>query len=320
MATGWALGNIKIESIMKTKTVIFFFIFSIFFLQCHAQEKVKNDVQNLGIQGKVHSVKEIMYQALNKSGGIQKGKERENTFRTFNENLNINEEISYDSTETIWNRNIYKYDASGNLTEKTSFKRGGKLTSKSIINYDKNGNMIEQIWYDSDLKVSGSSTYKYDKSNKKILEKIFQPKNQLKSKTTFKYDTKGNKCEEIFYNAEGDTLSRNIFIYDLEILLSEIEYDASGAIFIRNTFQYDQVGNLIEIKGYNSNDKVVDHVLTKYDENNNVIESISYDTRVGWANYHKTYSYDYDEQHNWIKRISFQDEQPHTIWIREIKY
>ena len=99
--------------------------------------KKKTDLEDDNLNGKVKSVKEIEYNAIDKFGKIQKG-----------------EKSTYgDSKFTLYNKDGNKIkDSVGSLLSKDR--------NKIIYKYD-SGNRIEESWYKSDGSLEGKGIYKY---------------------------------------------------------------------------------------------------------------------------------------------------------------
>ena len=143
-------------------------------VSCNQSEK-KNDLTEENLKGKVKSITENTYEAVDKFGQIEKGDvlvdssavyTDDGHFKIYNEKGNKIEENYYNSNGSLIYKNTYKYDEKGNKIEENYYNSNGRLYSKTTYKYDEKGNMIEDNFYDSD---DGSliykNTYEYDKNN-----------------------------------------------------------------------------------------------------------------------------------------------------------
>lgn len=168
----------------------------------------KNDLQRMNLKGKVKSVRQIPYRAVEKFGEVQKGAVEpfgDNMFWLFNEQGNKIEENRYKSDGSLNWKSTYKYDDKGNQIEENSYKSNGSLDSKSTYKYDAKGNEIEKNVYNSDGSLDWKHTYKYDAKGNEIEENWYNSDGSLSWKYTYKYtyDKHGNWIEKIEYNEDN---------------------------------------------------------------------------------------------------------------------
>ncbi|MFH1004720.1 MAG: hypothetical protein V1781_04395 [Bacteroidota bacterium] len=245
--------------------------------------KVENNLQKMNLCGKVKSITEISYRALEKSGKIIKGEKEIRVFLgndkhiLFNDKGNIIEKILYwlwDDGNTYSAKLTYKYDEKENLIEKNECKSDGTLNMKWIYKYDEKENRIEKNEYESDEILNRKYIYKYDEKGNiseekgNISEEIrcVSDKNSYSTKWTYKYDEKGNISEESEYESDGK---------------------------LNRTHKYDEKRNLIEETYYKSDGTLF----------------------VKW-----THKYECDEKNNCIRQIDYENKIPQYILEREIKY
>ena len=118
-------------------------------VSCKQSEK-KNDLTEENLKGKVKSIKETPYEAVDKFGQIEKGNvlyDDGTSFTIYNEKGNIIEENYYDSDGNLSSKDTYEYDENGNNIEKNNYDSNGKLDSKYTYEYDKNNNWTQRIEY-----------------------------------------------------------------------------------------------------------------------------------------------------------------------------
>ena len=145
----------------------------------------KKDPTDLNLKGKVKTLTETMFKAVDKFGEIQKGEIQGKDIILFNDKGNRIEYNYYNSDDGRLSENdIFKYDDKGNKLEKTSYNSDGSLAYKYTYKYDDNGNNIEYNRYKSD----GS----------------------LMFKNKYKYDDKGNQIESNSYTSDGSLIEKVI--------------------------------------------------------------------------------------------------------------
>lgn len=274
---------------MKTK-LLFMCCLSIFFF-CNGQEQIKLSDKNL--YGKVKSVKELTYDAIQKFSEIIKVKEvsTQEYLLVFNKYGNLIEENMHDFNENFESNITYKYDENGNMLEIYNTYDEG---FKNIYKYDINGHNIEMNFYDSNGECLGGNTPKYDERGDLIEEISFDCDRKFNGKIIYKYDSNRKNVEKN-------------------------EYNSDESISVKTTYKYDDNGYLIERNNQKSSlDGVFNNKdIFKNDDKGNIIEKIT----VGGDFPGKTvYNYKYDLKGNWIKRITFQNDIPKNIDEREIEY
>ena len=208
------------------KKIIILILLTIVFLSCSTNKndknKIKTDLQNDGLKGKVKSVSQHVSNVTEKFGEIIKMSGYETCYNIqqydlapdknfqilYNESGNVLEadqlvseslkkeylSLGYD---TIGFRNIMKYDDKGNKIEWTTYERKNSIYSKVIYKYGLNNKLIEQIDYGKDGNVQYKRSFEYDKSQNKIAENNFNKDGELSYKSSYKYDEKNNLLEDI---------------------------------------------------------------------------------------------------------------------------
>jgi YD repeat-containing protein len=289
------------------------------------QVKKKTSLEKVGLKGKVKSIRAIEYDVVfNRFGNIMKGSIKSygtNYLWKYNEKGNMIEYHLF--LDKYIYKYIYKYDKNDNLIEENEYNLDGSLDSKNTYKYDDKGNLVEKNEYDADGNLDDKDTYKYkydDKGN--LIEKIHD--NTDVGKYTYKYDYKGNIIEENQYYSDGNLYLKSIY-NDKGNMIEEDCY------FSYNTYTRDNKGN--EIK----NDSGITYKATyKYNDKGNMIEMNKYypyggcwgtkydnkgnGTSGSFSNWEYTYKYEYDEQGNWIKMITYTDGYPDEVTERTINY
>ena len=177
-------------------------------VSCNQSEK-KNDLTEENLKGKVKSITENTYEAVEKFGQIEKGDvlvdssavyTDDGRFKIYNEKGNKIEENYYNSNGRLYSKTTYKYDEKGNMIEDNFYDSDdGSLIYKNTYKYDEKGNIIEEYHYDEDGKFNYKNTYKYDEKGNIIEENHYDSNGRLDSKYTYEYDKNNNWTQRIEY-------------------------------------------------------------------------------------------------------------------------
>ncbi|MCW3072768.1 MAG: hypothetical protein JWO44_2658 [Bacteroidetes bacterium] len=209
----------------------------------------KNDLAEMNLQGKVKTIKEVRYEAIEKSGKVEKGRYVGWAhFYTFNEKGNKQEETLANPDGSEGSKAVYSYDKKGNKTEVNAFQPNGSANLKITSKYDSKGFETERTV--TDLTGGGDNwytTYKYDSEGRKTEEAILHLDGDP-SKILYKYDEKGNMIESNQLQADGSPIYKYNYKYDDKGNKTEMMNTVEG--ILRNTFTYryefDQTGNWIK--------------------------------------------------------------------------
>ena len=171
---------------------------SVLYLVSYGQSKKKNDLTEENLKGKVKSIKETTYEAVDKFGQIEKGN------------------VFYDRFSLLFNSPFtIIYNEKGNKIEKNYYNSDGSLKSKTTYKYDKKGNNIEENTYDSDSRLNFKATYKYNEKGNIIEKNYYDSDGRLNFKATYKYDKKGNNIEYNICYSDG-SLDKTTYKYKYE--------------------------------------------------------------------------------------------------------
>ena len=195
-------------------------ILSVLYLVSYGQLEKKNNLTEENLKGKVKSIKENTYEAVDKFGQIKKGNVFYDGFSSpftiiYNEKGNKIKICRYDKYGKIDNKNTYKYDEKGNNIEHNTYDYG-RLALKDIYKYDEKGNKIEENTYDSDGRLFFKYIYKYDEKGNNIEKNKYDYNGRLDSKTTYKYDEKGNTIEQNTYYYDDRPAENYSYKYEYE--------------------------------------------------------------------------------------------------------
>jgi|SRR5690554_1154702 len=309
---------------MKTLKLLTIVSIILFFSNC-TDNKIKNDLTTENLKGKVKSIKETPYKAIEKFGEVTKGDVYVDYFSNikyamYNENGNITEMRKYDSPEKTLDKYVYNYDKKGNLIKENKYNSNEKLESKKIYKYDDKLNLIELNKYNSERILESKEIYRYDYKENMVESNEYNSDGTLESKGIYEYNDKENLTEGKLYYSNGKLYYE--FIQKRSDKGNMVEknywYSFDGASEINYILKYDEKCNLIESKMYHN--KELEHTrVCKYDENNNQIEENRYDSFGKLIEVQK-YKYKYDDKGNWMEKIEYENDIPKKITEREIEY
>ena len=200
------------------------------------------------------------------------------------------------------------YDVNGKLIEFKNYKKNGKTKYHSTYKWDQEGRNLETCQLRSDNSVKNRFTNTYDASGNRTDEQVFgcasifsrkevswwhsvatfdsnQNMKELKyfvgkndqklyDRYEYSYYDDGSKRQTVQYNRKNKVLYT--WNYDCNPAGKPIgkNLNDSGQVCIR--YETDKNGNKIRVKEQNVKYGKVSRIVTKYDKNENEIESISY--------------------------------------------
>ncbi|MBN4049714.1 hypothetical protein JYT36_00640 [Bacteroidales bacterium AH-315-N07] len=89
--------------------------------------------------------------------------------------------------ETKYKSTFRKFDKNGNMIEDILYNPKGNIKRKETFKYDGKDNKIEEIRYNPDGTVKRKITFKYDDKGLRIGRTIYDAKDQIKSKEKRQY-------------------------------------------------------------------------------------------------------------------------------------
>ena len=174
-----------------------FIVMCILYFSCLCRcssPNIDTDRAESNLNGKVKSLTEVSYEAIERFGKIEKGKIlHEDLQKVFNENGNEIESTQYSSTGDYYLKWNYSYDDFGKKVDGSRFISDDSSTIKFSFVYDNRGNQIEMATYNSDGSIEEKRTRVYDEFDNEIELSIYDSDGSLKDKITYKYDENGNK-------------------------------------------------------------------------------------------------------------------------------
>jgi YD repeat-containing protein len=241
-----------------------------------------------------------------------------------------------DSTTTV-------YDAKGAKVQVIHYDSDDVILSmwKKTPVYDTEGKLKEYYAYNSDGTLDEKTEYVYDRQQQTMTEIHVTPDGERTWSSSTRYDSQGNLSEKTDYYSDNTPKCHTLYTPTGEIS-SLIRYDEDATPVEEQEFFYDSQARLIEWKRYRGHHTLDQHHLIHYDNTGKKVKSIVliYNTKGNfqyqeitrydaWENeilrtivafndviirQHET-SYDYDVQHNWIKKVEIQKSRPLDVLV-----
>ncbi|MGQ9847887.1 MAG: hypothetical protein ACUVQP_10385 [Bacteroidales bacterium] len=191
---------------------------------------------------------------------------------SYDQNNNMLTEIDYSADRKILEKNTYKYDNEGRLVSGNCYNDREELTSYFIINKTNDRKSISFIKYKGNDSLDYKIEYLYA-SNYDISDYIeankYDQNNKLIMRVEKKYNSDGLQTEKAIYG--GDLSLTYTFYYEYDKngnLTTIIKKKSDGTIDWKDLYSYDGNGNCLEIKSYDSNDKLLTVIKYTYEYNN----------------------------------------------------
>lgn len=120
---------------------------------------------------------------------------------------------------------------------------------------------------------------------------------------------------------DGNDIAKTTFFHNEKKQLSEIATLYTNGVHVRHYFTYDEHGNKVEEKTIEKSEFTSEErTIYTYNERNDVIESIDYDTEGNVLMSTQFHYENYDEHGNWTSKTELMDEVPIRTIVRTIKY
>ncbi|GHV61976.1 hypothetical protein FACS1894195_3310 [Bacteroidia bacterium] len=227
----------------------------------NSTEVKTNDWAKERLGGKVKSIRQRVYWALEKFGRMDKGK-----------------------LQNIKSQDYLKeYNEDGFLTAETFFDVRDSVVSSRKITYTDAGQIEKEEYYDAH-KLSTLIKYTYD--NKKLQQKeISDGSGKLKERYAYSYYDNGALMDEDKFNASNQLSQKIIHTYDAGNKLTEKQYFwGGGTLYKKETLEYKNAG-------------IASIVTTKYQKKEEFFDGmIQYADYNSFMDYEKRYLFDKNEQ------------------------
>jgi len=253
-------------------------------------------------------------------------------------------------SETDYSKNgKYKarllFNPAGFIQEQTTYNPDGSLIRKWKYTYNPQNQKLTRNCYVLKDSLSGILHYTYNQNGKITDEKLVTPAGFPISYVEYQYDKNQNEIEKRFRDAKGKiiVMVRNKFADHK--LIEEIQLDSMAHQIGKNRYCYNKDGLNIEMTTFSPQDSVVKSTRYTYlsnrqvgqtslfNEHNDLSSKIDYKyddqgnltlkqtfNLPGELTEKRTYSYKYDDQHNWIFRYEYLNDQVEDIISRKLEY
>jgi len=143
---------------------------------------------------------------------------------------------------------------------------------------------------------------------------VYDEEGNLQTLMKFINDDRGNIVEADVYGKDGNFLGKVKIIYDHNgYELEHTEYDSVGIVNRKRIYTADEKGRMIEITSFDAQGKIKDRMTYEYNKNDHCVKEHN---RTGT----KTYTYELDNQGNWIKALVYSNNSLYQIIERRIIY
>lgn len=278
----------------------------LFIAGCSNKQSHKTDLAELGLKGKVKSVYEKSYKAIEQFGKVKKGERKtedskELINQTFNKRGNLITEDHRKADNSLIFSKIYYYNNQERKKKIIRKNSNNEIMFSSSFVYDNEGNNIQHIIYNTDGEIATKNIFVYDSEGRPIEKSMYTEKG-LGLRTEYEYKK---------LNHSETEKSRILKIYFGQKLVKEVE----------SFYGYDNSLKLKYINKFTKDHKVI-HYRYTYNDNKDIIKEEKWNispTRDS-NEYIINYDYDYDGEGNWIKRIEYKNGNPTFIIERNIYY
>ncbi len=197
-----------------------------------------------------------------------------------------NQELVYDSQDSLRNTIVYKYDSLGNLISEKTYNANNRVIKELHYQYDEKGNCVLV----NSLKTAAISSkvyqevQRFDERNNRIY-KSFIKEDSLAWEYIARYDKKDSLTYEEVRDPEGKIISYSRLKYNHKYgkRISMKQYHQQlGTTKMETYYTYDKAGKLLTEKAYGSNKKELFRIRTYfYDEHGNWIYCVEEDKNNG---------------------------------------
>ncbi len=271
---------------------------------------------------RIKTIMETIHDPIEQDGGVNHTPEiSENSFINktyFDLSGNVLARDQFNSAGIREFRTTFKYNEKGNLIERTGFQFK-MLTRRKVNKFNAPNNLIEINTFDENGKNSGRTTFIRD-GNGKTMRMVYALKKATLVKTSVTYYDEKDHQIETQYFTDTRLTGRELYRYDdrWNLIENSVQYPIKNEEQ-HTHFKYDSLNNKIETTVLNGSMMIESKVLTRYDERGNIVELTSYGIK-GNIKERIMHRYEYDQENNWIKDITFANKKPRSVTIRKIEY
>jgi hypothetical protein len=264
----------------------------------------KNDWEEANLQGKVRFLKQTTYAAEQKFGQLKKAAVLAEEQQEYNPAGNLIQIIQADSSRSLWQKTVYKYNSQQQKISKKIYSEPDILASIERFVYDSKGRLIEHNLLDSEQNLQAKIVFLYSGKPKKSEKIRYDAEGNQAARWSYFYNNQGQLSEKNHFAADGVLKTKWQYTYDKEGHLQESKtYILDGILASREKYQYDQMGNIT-----NYEKSVSEYVRLERGLESNIAQNIRYE-------------YLYDAKQNWLERREYgANDKPQQIRLRQISY
>lgn len=264
-------------------------------------KKANNDLAEENLKGPVMSVEERQYMAIQDFENVKQG----DPFRpgtgnwdekkTYNKDgfmieylqLSIGDDDTITSTSMVYD-SIHPNRRTLSITDNENHETVQLVAMK----YNKEGKVDTISYHNGMGTLASMEVNQYEHGGERQVTQILNMDKKLERKivTIFKDDL---PISIDAYNSEGKLQQKTRQIWKDELLDSVVITDGNNEVLVQVGFDYDQYGNVTNQHGL--------------DQNKEPIKT-------------ETYTYEYDDHNNWVRRTHYVDGKPFYIMVRYITY
>lgn len=302
-------------------------LFFLAFASCTTKSNLENSFEQYGLNQKVKSIRVLAYKAESKFGEIHKGEligGLDDYQIIFDNNGLVEEKINFNGKGNMSNKEVYTYDEKYRVIKVVHWgvTPSGSREDEELLTYD--GNFIKSYEFHGGLN-TGNYKQLYKNNGIGITEIAYYKNDNLTS--IEKYELNKDlpiKCIE--YDASGKRIGHVEYRYNEdELLINQVYYDVDGKEVYSWACAYNKDGKPIKKTNLAFDDK---EIVIEYNEKG-LIYSITNAIALTDGTLQENivtdinfYDYEYDENGNWIKRISYEGKAkiPDSVTERTIVY
>lgn len=132
------------------------------------------------------------------------------------------------------------------------------------------------------------------------------------------YDSRGNRVEDLSYDTEGTLLLRVLYTYNDQNKVIKIEkQEGDGTTYSILKSNYNKEGVLLSAIDIDTISQDTFNIVYSYNEKN-LITKITETSST--QRYESTFTYEFDDFRNWIKKYQWRKKKRVKEWAREIVY
>tara|TARA_R110001592_G_C13155930_1_gene748521 strand:- start:1544 stop:2560 length:1017 start_codon:yes stop_codon:yes gene_type:complete len=336
------------------KKLLLFFTFLFTFNYFQAQFPEKSNLQKENLKGTIKSVLSNYFDAEEKFGEVVKKELKRTYLKEFNKQGNYTDYQLKDNTDKLGSfiskyqykngvliEETYKkpkqvpnnyelterlFNKLGQLQEENYYTDKGDLYSKKKYQWSSFFNMSGYTFYNSSGKLVYKISYFYEdtsikKAQKTLIDKIKSWTN-IDLTSTFIVESKVDKNDNLTQLRYLDSNGNELVLGELISGGKSLQLESYN--YIIN--QFNENGDLIvyyKINFEKNGEQVIIKYSPIYDANGNILETQKFINGKKTSKSENEFSYTYDKNNNWIKRINRDNTYGVTTFYiveREIKY